>query len=672
VKTVDLIRLFTLVALVAAEAGFVNAGEPMAGIPTATASQPVTKAVSAPPRSATTYAPVVTKTAPYEVKAPASATKPVTAEIKAPAPATAPAPVSAPAPLTAAVQPVTGFTSPATAGLPVTGTAILSSMQAVTETAPFSATASESAATDYVTSYISFLQSSGASTVSFRKKFSPELDKTRSYWFNARGFLSQGDVQSAERELAKLREEARDMGIWNLPLFADALCEESMKLAKSGKFDPALRLVGIAKDIAPDVPLVYLTMASINIMKSKGAVFEYLSLVADGFRAANRNFLFSVNLAGNMLLLGIITLFLFFSIFAAIMVVNSAKIIAHDISFIPEIVPLIAVVIIAMMPVIFSAGLLVIIAVWLTMSFPYMNLKERVVTGMFFAMLFLVPKALDTATPFILYHGSGNIDEIAHMRDWEWDIGAEQKLLKKTEENTEDPEPYLSLGIYYKKKDDAQGAVSMLEKALAKKPGMARALINLGNAHFAAGRLDKAIECYRQAIGSEDKYASAHYNLGFSLLKKNPLSTEGNNEVEKSKVMNRPRIEAHEGIFSPIIANRCMLDEEISNGELWARLLAPSDARKRLNAWIWRWLVTGLSLENSYICPRDSLRCVSRSSSWALSFPSRRRARSAARPSARGARRRRRASACVRNATLFTGRGKGSIRRPYCRRNARY
>jgi tetratricopeptide (TPR) repeat protein len=236
-----------------------------------------------------------------------------------------------------------------------------------------------------------------------------------------------------------------------------------------------------------------------------------------------------------------------------------------------------------------------------------MNLKERVVTGMFFAMLFLVPKALDTATPFILYHGSGNIDEIAHMRDWEWDIGAEQKLLKKTEENTEDPEPYLSLGIYYKKKDDAQGAVSMLEKALAKKPGMARALINLGNAHFAAGRLDKAIECYRQAIGSEDKYASAHYNLGFSLLKKNPLSTEGNNEVEKSKVMNRPRIEAHEGIFSPIIANRCMLDEEISNGELWARLLAPSDARKRLNAWIWRWLVTGLSLENSYILPAGFL-----------------------------------------------------------------
>ena len=45
-------------------------------------------------------------------------------------------------------------------------------------------------------------------------------------------------------------------------------------------------------------------------------------------------------------------------------------------------------------------------------------------------------------------------------------------------------------------------------------PSSAEAQYNLGNALYAAGALDEAIECYRRAIGLKADFAEAHSNLG--------------------------------------------------------------------------------------------------------------------------------------------------------------
>ena len=52
------------------------------------------------------------------------------------------------------------------------------------------------------------------------------------------------------------------------------------------------------------------------------------------------------------------------------------------------------------------------------------------------------------------------------------------------------------------------------ERAVATAPKLAKAHMNLGNAHLALRSLDDALECYKKAVELSPNYAQAHYNLG--------------------------------------------------------------------------------------------------------------------------------------------------------------
>ncbi len=66
-------------------------------------------------------------------------------------------------------------------------------------------------------------------------------------------------------------------------------------------------------------------------------------------------------------------------------------------------------------------------------------------------------------------------------------------------------------------------ALAELEQALRRDPGNHEIVKNLGNAHKAAGDLDKAAECYRRSVDLAPGYAPALYNLGLLLHERNQL-----------------------------------------------------------------------------------------------------------------------------------------------------
>ena len=92
---------------------------------------------------------------------------------------------------------------------------------------------------------------------------------------------------------------------------------------------------------------------------------------------------------------------------------------------------------------------------------------------------------------------------------------------------SEDPahvQAFLYLGIVYLQLERADDAISVYSRILPRGgPETARIAFNLGNAYFAKGNYEKAIELYSQAIDEEPGYASARLNRANSLVKTGDL-----------------------------------------------------------------------------------------------------------------------------------------------------
>jgi hypothetical protein len=73
--------------------------------------------------------------------------------------------------------------------------------------------------------------------------------------------------------------------------------------------------------------------------------------------------------------------------------------------------------------------------------------------------------------------------------------------------------------------EDLEGAIACYRLAVASDPRYASAHNNLGAALYGRGDLDEAMRCFRAALAINPDYAKAHYNLGNVLLRKGDAET---------------------------------------------------------------------------------------------------------------------------------------------------
>jgi protein O-GlcNAc transferase len=83
---------------------------------------------------------------------------------------------------------------------------------------------------------------------------------------------------------------------------------------------------------------------------------------------------------------------------------------------------------------------------------------------------------------------------------------------------SDNPEALHLLGVIAYQQQRHETAITLIARALARKPDFADAHSNLGNALREAGRLAEAEKSFRQAIAVNPKFAMAHYNLGNILM----------------------------------------------------------------------------------------------------------------------------------------------------------
>jgi tetratricopeptide (TPR) repeat protein len=74
------------------------------------------------------------------------------------------------------------------------------------------------------------------------------------------------------------------------------------------------------------------------------------------------------------------------------------------------------------------------------------------------------------------------------------------------------------LGVAYFQRGDSRRALAEFERAVARRPGWARALVNLGDARLALGDVSEAIDAYRRAVAAAPDDPGAANNLAWALL----------------------------------------------------------------------------------------------------------------------------------------------------------
>jgi tetratricopeptide (TPR) repeat protein len=74
------------------------------------------------------------------------------------------------------------------------------------------------------------------------------------------------------------------------------------------------------------------------------------------------------------------------------------------------------------------------------------------------------------------------------------------------------------LGVAYFQRGEPRRALAEFERALALRPGWARALVNLGDARLALGDVPGAIDAYQRAVAAAPDDPGAANNLAWALL----------------------------------------------------------------------------------------------------------------------------------------------------------
>jgi tetratricopeptide (TPR) repeat protein len=89
---------------------------------------------------------------------------------------------------------------------------------------------------------------------------------------------------------------------------------------------------------------------------------------------------------------------------------------------------------------------------------------------------------------------------------------------KSPENKVKDAGYYNHLGISYSKSGKIQEAIEMYKQAIRINPTSPTAYYNIGIVYSKSGKYQEAREMYKQAIKIDPDYTKAHYNLGLIYL----------------------------------------------------------------------------------------------------------------------------------------------------------
>ena len=322
--------------------------------------------------------------------------------------------------------------------------------------------------------------------------------------------------------------------------------------------DDRPQAVGLLRDAvkySPDLPAAYFALAKENFSLTSSGVLTTVDYLLAGIDAYSRNFWWTFSLAGGVFYGLVLSFLLVMLIIAAIRCVSDLPLVAHEMgeSKRQSIILLPLFVLSLMSPLLFLAGLLVILGL-------YMSKIDRVVVYAFLIVLFFSPVIFRTASLFPDVSSSGRMKAIVTVNESRDNAYALAAL-----KGEDMPAALFSYALALKRSGLYHEALSVYQHLVKLHPD-ARTYVNIGNTYTGMNSLPEALQSYLAAVTMRP-LASAYYNL--SAVSRELLDYEMGNEYYRRAIeLDRNAVSRYQNTAART-PNRIVADETLSLPELW-------------------------------------------------------------------------------------------------------
>ncbi len=418
--------------------------------------------------------------------------------------------------------------------------------------------------------YSSGRSDSSAKSASFNTLAGPP--EIRRHWFRRKDIINKGNTTIGNKELEEIHRVQLDKGIRNLPIFSTLLIREGLEASERGAFQEAVVLCNAAKMLAPGLPYGYFALARVHWNKSKFRFDRVLVEYLKGFAASAKNFKLSFTgfielffLIGQAILLAftLYSFILFLKYFPSFIEALVRNFTVQVFQIIVAILKIVAI----LLPLFLHLSLIWAFMYWSLLFWLYMEKRERLMVGLFLALIVYIPWAMDTSSN-VLDHSAPPLLNLYRANEETWDHGLKEDLIRGFQANPRDTRIIFTLGLISKREGNYTKAEYYYKQVISNDSSDAKAMTNLANVYLAMGMADQAIELNNRAIDLNPGRASFYFNLFRAISKKSTALIKTDTSLQKATELNPKLIHRYLKIESDNM-NRLVIDETLSALSLW-------------------------------------------------------------------------------------------------------
>lgn len=321
-------------------------------------------------------------------------------------------------------------------------------------------------------------------------------------------------AEEQEARLARLREE---LGLENLFTVSSAIAFEAQTLMEVDPIEAKRRAL-LAASLAPDLPYAHWMVARTAWREDLLNFGHYLGATARAIEATFSEPRWRAALVADAAVALIFALLVASGLVLLLIFARHARYFLHDFRHLLPLgaSPLQSALLAALavlLPCALGLGLFGVLLAIALCAWTYMTRSERIVTGLFVALLGMIPSVAHEAARLATFMGTRAETVYLVERGGFEGKAIEAKLASIGEHGSAPFQVTFALGRQARRRGEVQLAIERLRRAAEQRPRSAEALLELGNALFLFGDLDGARETYERAGERAPGQAQAYFNL---------------------------------------------------------------------------------------------------------------------------------------------------------------
>jgi len=430
-------------------------------------------------------------------------------------------------------------------------------------------------------------------------------------WFNRFEILKGSSfidnrMKRAEEEFKRFNETRLDQGIKQPKLFSAALTREGYQYLWTEDPISAIDSFSKAIELDPTNAQAYYGRGQAFLAKSKLSFLSCCIDMVHGYFAQFGDFWQRFFYLGNLFFLVLIGISFWFLALIVVLLIKYSSLLYHDIAeLIPiKLSPIVIIIIswtILLVPLMMGKGIVLLLLFWLILIWVYLEKAEKMISGLALVLLFLYPSLLDFGLSFFQLYNKPEPHTLIATYYGGYDPKVAESLQAWIDNHPSDPEPYLMLGMLYRKQGDFFRAKEEYEKALRLDRGNPIIYNNLGNIYYFLNDYHQAVAHFKKAITYGAERAAPHYNLSKAYSSQFEFKS-ADKEFLEAYQLDKDLISTTQSLqFNSALSNRKLIDEYLPLDTIWKYFSPSTDNVRTKSEELWALFVIGIPLDKARV-----------------------------------------------------------------------